>query len=293
MAKLREPRARAGRAARATGPRPVPPLPAGEPVWYTAITRVQPNEILVRGYPLDELMGRLTFGECVYLILRGELPSPTIGKLFTAALVASIDHGVTPPSTLAARNVATTRREAARRRRVRASWDSGCTTAATSRAACGSCRTAWRRCAKAPRSPARPRAWSARRSRPAGGRPASVTASTRRTRAPRGCCRWRTSSSSTASTSRWSARSSGWRRPGRRAAEQPWPLNLDGAIAAVCGDLGFEPELGNALFLIARIPGLVAHANEERSRQKPMRQIDPRHAVYDGPPPRRLPETRK
>jgi citrate synthase len=77
------------------------------------------------------------------------------------------------------------------------------------------------------------------------------------------------------------------------AATHPWPLNLDGAIAAVCGDMGFEPELGNALFLIARVPGLVAHANEERSRQQPMRQVDPRAATYDGPPPRRLPETRK
>ena len=71
------------------------------------------------------------------------------------------------------------------------------------------------------------------------------------------------------------------------------PLNIDGAIAAVCGDLGFEPELGNALFMIARVPGLVAHAHEERSRQHPMRQIDPKDASYDGPPPRRLPETRK
>ena len=105
MAKKREPRTGAGRAALSE---PLSPLPADDSRWYTAITRVQPNEILVRGYPLDELMGRLAFGECVYLILRGELPSPTIGRLFEAALVASIDHGVTPPSTIATRNVATT-----------------------------------------------------------------------------------------------------------------------------------------------------------------------------------------
>src|SRR5256885_5310542 len=37
----------------------------------------------------------------------GELPTPSIGKMFDAILVSSIDHGVTPPSTLAARNVAT------------------------------------------------------------------------------------------------------------------------------------------------------------------------------------------
>ena len=42
----------------------------------------------------------------------GELPTPAIGRMLNAVLVSSIDHGVTPPSTLAARNVATTGRAA-------------------------------------------------------------------------------------------------------------------------------------------------------------------------------------
>jgi citrate synthase len=80
-------------------------------------------------------------------------------------------------------------------------------------------------------------------------------------------------------------------RPDADAA--PMPVNVDGAIAAICGDLGFDEELGNALFLIARVPGLVAHVHEERMRQTPMRQIDPKDHVYDGPRERRLPETRR
>src|SRR6266851_4203040 len=75
--------------------------------WQTALTAIAPNKILVRGYPLDEMMGRLSFAEAVYLLLMGELPTPAIGRMFNAILVSSIDHGVTPPSTLAARNVAT------------------------------------------------------------------------------------------------------------------------------------------------------------------------------------------
>src|SRR5215212_10757636 len=77
--------------------------------WQSALTDVAPNTILVRGYPLDEMMGRLGFAEAVYLLLMGELPTPAIGRMLNAVLVSSIDHGVTPPSTLAARNVATTR----------------------------------------------------------------------------------------------------------------------------------------------------------------------------------------
>jgi len=71
------------------------------------------------------------------------------------------------------------------------------------------------------------------------------------------------------------------------------PMNVDGAIAAVCSDLGLDYEFGNALFIISRVPGLIAHAHEERLRQSPMRQIDPTDHVYDGPSERRLPETRK
>jgi len=74
--------------------------------WPTSLTRIAPNEIEIRGYPVDELMGRLMFSEGIYLLLRGELPTPSIGKLFTAVLLSSLDHGVTPPSTLAARHVA-------------------------------------------------------------------------------------------------------------------------------------------------------------------------------------------
>ena len=74
---------------------------------------------------------------------------------------------------------------------------------------------------------------------------------------------------------------------------RPLPVNVDGAIAAICADLGFAYELGNAIFLISRLPGLIAHAHEERTRQTPMRQIDPKDADYDGAAQRRLPEGRK
>src|SRR5437660_2117383 len=76
--------------------------------WQTSLTSIAPNKILIRGYPLDEMMGRLSFADAVYLLLMGELPTPAIGRMLNAVLVSSLDHGVTPPSTLAARNVATT-----------------------------------------------------------------------------------------------------------------------------------------------------------------------------------------
>lgn len=43
-------------------------------------------------------MGRVSFGEAVYLMLTGELPTRDAGRLVEALLVSSIDHGLTPPS---------------------------------------------------------------------------------------------------------------------------------------------------------------------------------------------------
>ena len=49
--------------------------------WQTALTSNAQDKILVRGYALDEMMGRLTFAEAVYLLLMGELPTPSIGRM--------------------------------------------------------------------------------------------------------------------------------------------------------------------------------------------------------------------
>lgn len=40
-------------------------------------------------------------------------------------------------------------------------------------------------------------------------------------------------------------------------------VNVDGAIAAVMSDLGWDSRLGKGIFIIARTPGLVAHVHEE------------------------------
>src|SRR5438270_4181347 len=77
-------------------------------VWNTALTRIEPNRVAVRGYDIADLMGRVSFGAAVYLILTGELPPPPAARLMDAVLVSSIDHGATPPSALAALTFAST-----------------------------------------------------------------------------------------------------------------------------------------------------------------------------------------
>jgi citrate synthase len=63
---------------------------------------------------------------------------------------------------------------------------------------------------------------------------------------------------------------------------------VDGAIAALLCEMDFDPILANAFFMIARVPGLVAHIYEEKTRMKPMRKIHPTDVEYDGPGERTL-----
>lgn len=263
-----------------------------DPRWRTAITRIEPNKIQVRGYALDELMGRLSFAEAIYLILRGELPSRSIGKLFGAALVSSIDHGVTPPSTLAARNVATTGAP------LRACIAAGVLgfgayhggdiercmrflqqALARVRDGATHMEAAEQVLQDCEKSGQRPPGFGHR----------IHTSDPRATRLLQMAHELELDGEHVRTI-----RTIDRVLISRRDAGGPaLPLNVDGAIAAVCGDMGFEPELGNALFIIARVPGLIAHVTEEQSRQRPMRQIDPKDAAYDGPQARRLTETRK
>lgn len=73
--------------------------------WATGVTDISDGEILVRGYPLQDLIGSVSFGEALFLLLGGELPAPGAAKVMNAVLVASMDHGTTSPSALTARTV--------------------------------------------------------------------------------------------------------------------------------------------------------------------------------------------
>ena len=68
------------------------------------------------------------------------------------------------------------------------------------------------------------------------------------------------------------------------------PINVDGAIAAVMSDMGFDWRVGKGFFIISRVAGLVAHAYEEMTREKPMRKLGNWNFEYDGPTKRDIPD---
>ncbi len=75
--------------------------------WSTAIIEMEPGVIRYRGYPIEELIGRASFAQMIWLLLRGELPSRDQAALLDIALMAAVDHGPQAPSIAIARMAAT------------------------------------------------------------------------------------------------------------------------------------------------------------------------------------------
>ncbi len=253
--------------------------------WKTAVTKVQPNQINIRGYKVDELMGRVSFAQMVYLLFKGDLPSEETGKLIEAILVSSVDHGTTPPSALSAITVASTGAA------LNASVAAGIL--AISNFHGGAIEECMHILLKAQQI------MQDQGSNP--GDAALAVINDYRERKQRIAGFGHRLHTNDPRSQKLFALAELYHHSGvfielARAIElqlskslgKKLPVNVDGAIAAVLCEMGFDPIFANAFFMIARVPGLVSHIHEEITRYKPMRKIHPTDVEYDGPEDRIL-----
>ncbi len=75
--------------------------------WTTDIIDMAPGQIRLRGRPIEDLIGNVSFSQMIWLMTAGELPNKAQAALLEAALVAAVDHGPQAPSIAAARMAAT------------------------------------------------------------------------------------------------------------------------------------------------------------------------------------------
>ena len=70
--------------------------------WETGIAQVvstdSEEEVIVRGHKLSDLIGQTSFAEMMFLMLQGRRPSAAQARVLDALLVASMEHGIAPPS---------------------------------------------------------------------------------------------------------------------------------------------------------------------------------------------------
>jgi citrate synthase len=250
--------------------------------WKTSITEIKPNEVRLRGYRIDELMGSISFAEAVFLALKGELPSANVARMMNAILVSSIDHGASPPSALAARTVASTGAP------LNAAVAAGILSINRHHGG------AIEDCMKVLQSGIDRRNRSGETvDKIAADLVTEHNASGKRI-AGLGH-RLHTSDPRTAKLFKLAQEleiaGDGIQminaiKSSLKEAGKALPINVDGAIAAVLIDLDIPSQLANAMFYIARVPGLILQAHEEQTRERPMRRIHPTEISYDGPAPR-------
>jgi len=75
--------------------------------WSTSIIDMAPGKIHLRGHPVQDLIGSLTFAQMLWLMTRGQVPSDEQAALLESALVAAVDHGPQAPSIATARMAVT------------------------------------------------------------------------------------------------------------------------------------------------------------------------------------------
>ena len=249
-----------------------------ENTWTTSITKTGAGELRVRGYDITQMIGRLSFAQTVFLILKGELPNESEARMIEGMLISSIDHGITPPSNLAARTVMSGGNS------LNTAVAAGIMTIGDSHGG------AIEQCARI-----------LQESVTAGKDAATVVAEAKavKLRIPGFGHRIHARDPRT-ETLFALADECGFTGPHielargimeelERGSDKKLPVNVDGAIAAIISEMGFDWRLGKGFFIIARTPGLVAHVFEEWSTQKPMRKLGPLGGAYDGAPDRDLP----
>ena len=247
----------------------------------TAITKIDPNKILIRGYKLDELIGKLSYSEMLYLIIRGELPDKNTGKMIEAILVSSVDHGVTPPSTLATLTSTSTGAplNAALACGILSinKWHGGAIQDCMKILAAiknkgGDLEKATQEYIKEARA----------KKTKIFGFGHRIHTDDPRTKKLLGLSKEYKIAGDYVKIAETIEKVL-YKETGKKL-----PLNVDGAIAALLCEMNFDPTLANLFFIIARIPGLAAHVLEEKTREKPMRKINPTNYEYDGPTERGL-----
>ena len=250
-------------------------LKLGNPKWKTSITSVEPNKLKTRGYLQEDLIGNLSFSEMVYLLIKGELPPESESKMFEAVLTSFCDHGVTPPSTQAARIIASTGSP------MHACVSGGLLAFGKHHA--GAIENAMKTLQE-----------GVKRSH------GDIEATAREmvneflesgdkipgfghryhNEDPRarklielaeeyGCTGIHTELALTIQSI--------------LLEEKGIRMNIDGANAGILSDMGFDWTIGTGMFMIGRLPALVAHIYEEQTREAPFRKLfDTEEIYYDG-----------
>ena len=255
--------------------------------WQTSISHADEKTCIIRGYPLEEMILNLTYPETLYLTLRGELPTKEETRLFNAVLCSIPDHQFIASTVPAARFTAS------------AFPDSPIPGIATGILTMGSYTVSPQDSAdfinrsyekmvsrslsiRAAASEVVEECLKSKRRIPGFGHPTYRKVDPRSEalkQVAQECGFWREKSQLYESIHREFVRVTG----------KDIPLNIDGMMACVLNEMGFDPLEMAGIAAVSYMCGIIAHVVEEIKEGVPLRIIPPQHgALYKGPGERHI-----
>jgi citrate synthase len=235
----------------------------------TAISLVKPGKVLIRGYDLIKLIGKISFGDMIYLLFTENLPKGNEGRMIETILVCCAEHGLATPSTNVVRSVA-----------------SGGVPLQATVAAGIICLGdyhggAIEDCAKMLSENiqlARKKGFEAAASeivihfREAKKRIMGYGHGIHQPQDPRKVKLFEIAEKYGIAGDHMKL-ADALEVAMKKIFKKSLPLNVDGAIGAIISDLGIDWRLGKAFFFIGRAAGLTAHAYEYMRKESPMRRV--------------------
>ena len=250
-----------------------------DPFWKTSISKVEPNRILIHGYNLMDLIGKYSYTDLTYLLWRGELPSKGQSRMMDALLAVCVEHSLSAPSVDATIFVASSGvpLQAAVSAGVAAigDWHGGAIEQAAKMLQDGVIAMKEGELSEQEIAEKIMMQLKERKERmPGYGHPTH-------TDDPR--------------TKKLLeiAEENKIAGPHVKLAEKIEKLtekvfgkhlllNVDGAIAAIISDMGFNWRIGKGFFIVSRTPGLIAHAYEQTYEGRPYKAASWEEIVYTG-----------
>jgi len=243
--------------------------------YRTSITTHVNGRPYVYGYDLVDLASDVSFARIIYLILKGEMPDKNSEKMLEAMLVVAIDHGLEPPSVVAARNIYSGGSP------VQAAVAGGILAIGEYHG--GAIEQAMEYFKKYQPIKGGVKkliddfAKSGTRIAGFGHR---LYTTDPRTQKLLGLAK------KLGFAGKFVKFAQDLEEALSKGAKK-LPLNIDGIFAALLLEMGFKSKVGKGIFIIARTPGLVAHVAEEAQREAPFRRLSEKDVEYDGPRPRK------
>lgn len=236
--------------------------------WRTSITRVEPNLLVTRGYPQEDLIGNISFPAMINLLLKGDFPTEKEEKMLSAVLVSFCDHGITPPSTQSARLIASAGSS------LNACIAGGLLAFGENHA--GAIEKSMKMLQDGVKV-----AQSYSRSFKDIANDLISDFLIRNLKVPGFGHRYHKEDPRAPILFKLAKKYDCFGEHSQLAInlekilneDKGVKINVDGANAAVLSDLGFDWRIGTGMFIIGRIPGILAHIHEEQTQEEPFRKL--------------------